>query len=108
MELNGLLRKKETKLYIQFAGFKYRDNKACLICEHVFEFEQPKIIVHDHDGWLQFLCGRENHDPALSKTVAITEIIDRLPKEEDLRLLGPGQYAELTNSGEWRVSIFSK
>lgn len=88
---------------IALFGYTFEDNKACLICEHVFAGEQIKVAVHDSDGWLQFLCGSENHKPDDAKTAALVE----LGKRHDLGALPAelpmGSAAEMDASGVWCI-----
>ena len=78
------------------AGYTYKHNKACLVCEHIFDGTEPiKIIVHDEDGLLQFLCGAHDHDHSKAKVVAISSQAKKLPGELELPLLKPGFFAEL-------------
>ena len=89
---------------ISFAGYSYSPDKECLICEHVFDRSaEPVIVAHDTDGWLQALCGEEDHDADQSRIVALSEIIDRLPKASELPVLNPGECAERTADGSWQV-----
>ena len=89
---------------LEFANYKFPRDKACLVCEHVFAGETVTILVHDFDGWLQFLCGRASHDPGRSRTVALSEMIERLPTRACLPELKPGHFAEKSRSGAWVIS----
>lgn len=89
--------------HIDFIGYRFAPNKAVLVCEQVFEATtDPGIIVHDFDGWLQCLSGEPNPSPEDAKTVALSELIDRLPLPSELPLLRPGQYAVKAGQG-WTV-----
>ena len=88
---------------IVFAGYRFPSNKACLVCEHVFDKARDiEIIVHDFDGWIQCLCGDTNHLPNQSRTIALSEIIDRLPTSEQLKALMPGYYAIKGINDSWK------
>jgi len=89
--------------HIHFAGYRFAPNKAVLVCEQVFQARaDPGIIVHDFDGWLQCLSGQANPSPKDARTVALSELIDRLPLPSELPLLRPGQYAVKAEE-EWTV-----
>jgi len=89
--------------HIHFAGYRFAPNKAVLVCEHVFcKTSDLRIIVHDFDGWLQCLSGEANPSSEDAKTVALSELKDRLPSSSELPLLKPGQYAVMTER-EWTV-----
>ncbi len=62
---------------IQFGGYSFKPNKACLICDHVFEGSRIEVVAHDDDGWLQFLCGGEHDfgDPASSRIVGLEHLV---------------------------------
>ncbi len=79
---------------IDILGFRFPSNKAVLICEHVFEKEvEPKIVVHDFDGWLQCMCGDCKPNPSTSQIVGLSHIVHRMPSIEELPTLDFGHYA---------------
>ena len=89
---------------VVFFGYSFQPNKACLLCEHVFSGKRPvRIIAHDLDGWIQFLCGDEAHDPKCSKVVALEEVLRRHPIDSKDKVLNPGCFAELSNSLNWVI-----
>ncbi|MFC3303006.1 hypothetical protein [Parvularcula lutaonensis] len=89
---------------MNFAGFSFEESKACLICEHVDAGADIAIAVHDEDGWLQFLCGREDHDSDQAKTVGLGHLRSCLPDARALPLLKPGVVAERTKTGDWTLT----
>ena len=90
---------------LQFAGYTYRSNKACLTCEHVFaRTAEIKVIAHNSDGLIQCLCGDSNHTAKQGKMVGFAHLIDRLPGPSELPVLRPGEWAEKLSNGIWAVS----
>jgi len=88
---------------INFLGYRFPSNKAVLICERVFGAEaEPEIIVHDFDGWLQCLSRNADLSSGAAKTVALSELMDRLPSADELTILHPGQYAIKSMQG-WDI-----
>lgn len=88
---------------ISLFGYSFQDNKACLICEHVFAGDQVRIAVHDEDGWLQFLCGADDHAPQKGKVVGLSEFAKRHDLSGLPAKLTPGSAAELQQGGRWQV-----
>ncbi|MGI9505832.1 MAG: hypothetical protein ACR2RE_22560 [Geminicoccaceae bacterium] len=90
---------------LEFAGYTYRPNKACLTCEHVFaRTAEIKVIAHDSDGLIQCLCGESNHTAKQGKMIGLALLIDRLPGPIELPVLMPGEWAEKRSYGIWTVS----
>jgi len=46
---------------VTLAGYSYVPNKACLVCQHVFDGAPVMGFAHDEDGDLQIACGAESH-----------------------------------------------
>ena len=61
---------------IEFGGYRFPRNKAVLVCGHVFSQERAiRVVAHDTDGWLQALCGAEDHEPTEARTVGLGEVV---------------------------------
>lgn len=88
---------------ISLFGYKFEDNKACLVCGGVFAGETIKVIVHDDDGWLQFLNGNSNPNPDNAKTVALSELIKRHSFDAFPAELERGYFATLEADESWKI-----
>ncbi len=92
---------------IRFLGFEFAANKACLICDHVFE--DPALIfqiAHDYDGGIQMFCEINDHEIEETKVVALENILIRAPYLKLCPLVPMGSYATKKDKEKWIVSQY--
>ncbi len=68
---------------IDFAGYSFAPDKACIVCGHVIDGMPILAVAHDDDGDLQFACGEEAHDTKDWHLIGLEHI--------DFDDLGPGE-----------------
>lgn len=79
---------------IDVAGYTFQDNRAAIVCRHVWEGQPVLVFVHDDDGDIQFYCGEDGHTGADALVLGLVEIADRLRSMDDLPTVKPGFYAD--------------
>jgi hypothetical protein len=89
---------------INLAGYKFKSNKASLICVHVIDGQPINDFFHESDGFLQFSCGAENHKESDWKMVGLKHIVDMHPYIYSLPTVSFGELAERENMhSPWTV-----
>lgn len=89
---------------INLAGYAFPDNRASIVCRHVWEGQPILLFAHDDDGDIQFYCGDEGHSGADALVLGLAEITDWLRSMVDLPTTRPGFYAQRPAVGTaWSV-----
>lgn len=79
---------------IDLAGYTFPDNRASIVCRHVWEGRPILLFAHDDDGDIQFYCGDDGHSGADALVLGLAEIADWLRSMDDLPTVRPGFYAQ--------------
>jgi hypothetical protein len=89
---------------IDLAGYAFPDNRATVVCTHVWDGRPVLIFAHDSDGDIQFYCGDENHFESDALVLGLAEIKDHLLSMTDIPTVRPGYCAErVAIGGTWTV-----
>jgi hypothetical protein len=89
---------------IDLAGYTFPDNRASIVCRHVWEGRPILLFAHDDDGDIQFYCGDDGHSGADALVLGLAEIADWLRSMVDLPTIRPGFYAQRPAVGStWSV-----
>lgn len=82
-------------------SFPHDKHHKAYVCNHVFEFSRPILLVSRADGDWCFLCGGEHpQDASAYKVVGIGHILDSDSSLQALHDLPPEWEAERTDIGE--------
>ncbi|MDR7156619.1 hypothetical protein J2W40_003464 [Sphingobium xenophagum] len=89
---------------INVAGYAFPENRASIVCTHVWRGSPVLLFAHDSDGDIQFYCGEESHSMSDALVLGLAEIRDHLRSMEDIPIVRPGYYAErATVGGAWNL-----
>ncbi|HKY81652.1 MAG TPA: hypothetical protein VJM09_09280 [Sphingobium sp.] len=89
---------------IDVAGYTFPDNRATIVCTHVWDGRPVLLFVHDSDGDIQFYCGDQSHSMSDALVLGLAEIKDRLLSMADIPTVRPGYCAERSAiGGGWTV-----
>lgn len=58
------------------SNYKFQDpeNTACFVCDHVLNRQRPILhVIHEEDGYWQFLCGHDGHDESNAKIISLKQ-----------------------------------
>lgn len=89
---------------IDVAGYTFPNNRASIVCTHIWEGRPILLFVHDDDGDIQFYCGEDGHSEDDALVRGLAEIADRLRQMDDVPTVRPGFFAERAMIGSaWTV-----
>ena len=88
---------------IDWAGFHFDNNKACIVCSHALEGRSISFVAHHSDGDLQFLCDKDTHSAEEALAVGLEHILELHPELKTISFLPFGHMAARSN-GTWMVS----
>jgi len=89
---------------IDVAGCTFPENRASIVCRHVWDGRPVLLFVHDGDGDIQFYCGEEGHSVSDALVLGLAELKDHLRTMDDLPTVTPGYSAERATIGSaWIV-----
>lgn len=89
---------------INVAGYTFPENRASIVCTHVWDGKPVLLFAHDSDGDIQFYCGEESHSMCDALVLGLAEIKDRLESMDDIPTVRPGYCAERAAIGDgWTV-----
>ena len=92
---------------VDFAGYQFEPDRACLICDHVFDnTKQVFQVAHDADGWIQFFCDQRDHKSDETKVASLSELLQRHPYLGGVPIVHSNQYATRQPDGSWVVRAF--
>lgn len=89
---------------IDLAGYTFPDNKASIVCTHVWSGHPVLLFAHDSDGDIQFYCGEESHSMSDALVLGLEEIKDHLQAMHSIPTIRPGYCAERSDlGGAWTI-----
>ncbi len=89
---------------IELAGYTYSDNRAAIVCNHVWDGHPVLLFAHDIDGDIQFYCGEASHTMSEALVLGLAEIRHHVELMQDIPTVGPGFVAERPElGGAWTV-----
>ncbi|NML09139.1 hypothetical protein HHL08_03090 [Sphingobium sp. AR-3-1] len=89
---------------IDVAGYAFPENRASIVCKHVWSGVPVLLFAHDSDGDIQFYCGEESHSMSDAWVLGLSEIKDHLRSMDNMPTVRPGQFAErATIESAWIV-----
>lgn len=95
----GRCRRHYARGTIDLAGYSFPENRASIVCTHVWDGRPVLLFVHDDEGDIQFYCGESGHSAADALVLGLAEIKDRLRSMGDIPTVRPGFYAERAGIG---------
>ena len=91
---------------ISLAGYIFPENKACIVCKHVFDGGPINLFVHDGDGDLQFTCGEDRHVSEDYHLVGLDEIELEETGLSEIAKMAPGTEAvRQSPTGAWLMRV---
>lgn len=91
---------------IDLAGYAFPDNRASIVCSHVWDGQPVLLFVHDSDGDIQFYCGAESHAMSDALVLGLAEIAGQVADMQDIPTVEPGYCAErLHLGGSWTIRL---
>ena len=89
---------------IDLAGYTFPENRASIVCTHVWNGHPVLLFRHNSDGDIQFYCGEDSHSMADALVLGLAEIDDHLQTMQDIPIVEPGQCAERAHAGgPWTI-----
>lgn len=89
---------------IDLAGYSFPENRASIVCKHVWDGDPVLVFAHDSDGDIQFYCGAEDHSITDALVLGLEEIRNHVQSMEDLPRVRPGYCAERHKiGGTWTI-----
>lgn len=89
---------------IDLAGYTFPENRASIVCTHVWDGRAVLLFVHDSDGDIQFYCGEEGHSGSDALVLGLAELGGHLRSMQDIPTVKPGFFAERAHlGGAWTV-----
>lgn len=89
---------------IDLAGYSFQNNKASIVCTHVWNGQPVLLYLHDSDGDIQFFCGEDNHFTTAALVLGLAELEEQLRSMLDLPAVDAGQCAERSHvGGPWKI-----
>jgi hypothetical protein len=89
---------------IDLAGYTFPENRASIVCTHVWDGDPVLLFVHDSDGDIQFYCGEHSHSMSDALVLGLAEIRGHLQAMQDIPTVDPGNCAERSRSGgAWTI-----
>ena len=89
---------------INLAGYTFPDNRASIVCTHVWNGHPVLLYAHDSDGDIQFYCGEDSHSVSDALVLGLAVIRDHLQSMQDMPTVEPGYCAGRTRTdGSWTV-----
>ena len=89
---------------IDLAGSTFPDNRACIVCTHVWNGHPVLLFAHDIDGDIQFYCGEYSHVMTDALVLGLEEISGHLLTMQDIPTVRPGFCAERAEvGGQWSI-----
>jgi hypothetical protein len=89
---------------VSLAGYTYEPDKACFVCQHVFDGAAVLGFAQDEDGDLQVTCGGEAHTGEDWRVVGLGHLdLNRLHLAS-MPTVDPGYAAERESvDGAWAL-----
>jgi hypothetical protein len=89
---------------IHLAGYLCQDNRATIVCTHVWNGHPVLLYAHDSDGDIQLYCGERSHSMADGLVLGLAEIKDHLHSMREMPAVRAGYCAERVAVGRaWMV-----
>lgn len=89
---------------IDLAGYTFPENRASIVCTHVWDGHPVLLFAHDSDGDIQFYCGEYSHSMSDALVLGLAEIRGHLQLMQDIPTVAPGFCAERSRIGEaWTI-----
>ncbi|MDQ3077887.1 MAG: hypothetical protein M3Q83_03485 [Pseudomonadota bacterium] len=89
---------------MDLAGYTFPENRAAIVCNHVWEGHPVLLFAHDSDGDIQFYWGDDSHSISDALVLGLGEIKEHVQSMQDAPTVRPGFCAErLELGGRWMV-----
>lgn len=89
---------------IKLAGYTFPENRASIVCTHVWAGRPVLVFAHDIDGDIQFLCGDDGHNGSDALVLGLAELEGQLRSMDGIPTVKPGYRAERSTIGsDWIV-----